>query len=233
YISALLPFTIRRMKTFTVRFSYREELANAISHLTGALLATAGLVLMVVFSAIKGSAWHVVSSAVFGTTMIILYVSSTLNHWLKPGRVKDFFFNFDQIAIFMLIVGTYTPLTLVALHGAFGWVIFGIEWSLAVTGTAIRIIKPDKFESGISLFFILTYVIMGWIVVIAIVQVLKAISLMGFIWILIGGLCYSLGILFFRLAKFRFHHLIWHIFVIAGSISHFFAIYFYILPIQV
>lgn len=221
------------MKHETIRFTAQEELANSISHLVGALLATAGLVLMVVFSAIRGNAWHVVSSSIFGTTMVLLYVSSTLNHWLKPGKGKNFFFNFDQIAIFMLIAGTYTPLTLVALHGPFGWTIFGVEWGLAVTGTVIKIVKPNKYESGVNLFFILTYAVMGWMIIVAAVQVFKALPLMGVLWILIGGVCYTLGILFFRIIRFRFHHLIWHLFVIAGTVSHFFAIFFYVLPIQV
>jgi hemolysin III len=188
---------------------------------------------MVVFSVTRGSSWHVVSSAIFGSTMVILYISSTLNHWLKPGRGKEFFFTFDQIAIFMLIAGTYTPVTLVALHGPFGWTIFGIEWGLALVGTIIRIVKPVKFDKGVNLFFVLTYAIMGWIIIIAIVQVFNALPLMGVIWILIGGVCYSLGILFFKIAKFRFHHLVWHLFVIAGSISHFFAIFFYVIPIKI
>lgn len=221
------------MKRPAVRFTAQEELANTVSHLAGALLATAGLVLMVVFSAIRGSAWHVVSSSIFGSTMVLLYISSTLNHWLKPGKGKEFFFNFDQIAIFMLIAGTYTPLTLVALHGPLGWTIFGVEWGLALTGTIIKIAKPSKYESGVNLFFVLTYAIMGWMIIAAIVPVFKALPLMGVLWILIGGICYTLGILFFRVIRFRFHHLVWHLFVIAGTVSHFFAIFFYVIPIEV
>lgn len=220
------------MKELTRRFSRAEELANALSHMTGAMLATAGLVLMIVFSAMRGTAWHVVSTSVFGSTMVILYLSSTLNHWLKPGRVKDFFFNFDQIAIFLLIAGTYTPLTLVTLHGPFGWTIFGIEWGLALTGTLIKISRPEKFDSGVNLFYIISYIVMGWMIIIAIVPVFRALPLMGILWILIGGACYSIGILFFKLSKFRFHHLIWHIFVIGGSTSHFFAIFFFVIPLH-
>ena len=128
------------MNVLSKRFSYSEELANAISHLIGAILAIAGLVLMVVYSAINGSAWHVVSTTIFGSTMTLLYLSSTLNHWLPAGKGKEFFFNFDQIAIFLLIAGTYTPITLIALHGAFGWVIFGLEWGLALIGILLNII---------------------------------------------------------------------------------------------
>jgi hemolysin III len=115
------------MNTVANRFSHSEELANALSHMAGALLAFAGLVLMVVFSARNGNAWHVVSSSVFGASLLILYTSSTLNHWLKPGRGKEFFFNFDQVAIFLLIAGSYTPLTLVLIRSGLGWTIFGLE----------------------------------------------------------------------------------------------------------
>lgn len=216
-----------------IRFTRQEELANTISHLAGALLATTGLVLLVTYSAIRGSAWHVVSSSVYGSSMVILYLSSTFNHLLRPGRAKEFFFNFDQIAIFMLIAGTYTPLALVALHGPFGWTIFGIEWGLALTGTIVKTAKPTKFESGVNIFFIILYVIMGWMVIIAIIPVFKILPLMGVLWIFIGGICYSVGILFFKVLKFRYHHLVWHLFVIAGSISHFFAIFYYVIPIPV
>ena len=215
------------------RFTRAEELANAISHLTGALMGVAGLVLMVVFSAIHGSGWHVVSSSIFGFTIVLLYLSSTLNHWLPPGRSKNFFFNFDQVAIFLLIAGTYTPFALVALNGALGWTIFGIEWGLAITGILVKILKPNKFEAGVNVFFILVYILMGWLVLIAIVPVIRVLPLMGLIWLFLGGLLYTFGTLIYKLSKFRFHHLIWHLFVIAGTISHFFAVYFYVLPLKV
>jgi len=215
------------------RFTHAEELANAISHLTGVFMGVAGLVLMVVFSAIHGNAWHIVSSSIFGFTIILLYLSSTLNHWLPPGRSKDFFFNFDQVAIFLLIAGTYTPFALIALNGALGWTIFGIEWGLAITGILVKILKPNKFETGVNVFFILVYIIMGWLVLIAIVPVIRVLPLMGLIWLFLGGSLYTFGTLIYKLAKFRFHHLIWHLFVIAGTISHFFAVYFYVLPLKV
>ena len=139
------------MNTIAKRFSAREELANALSHLTGALLAAAGLLLMVVFSALNGNAWHMVSTSIFGISMIVLYTSSTFNHWLKPGRGKEFFFNFDQVAIFLLIAGTYTPLTLVSIRSGLGWTIFGLEWGLAIIGITIRLLKPAAFESVLTI----------------------------------------------------------------------------------
>ena len=217
----------------TVRFTRNEEMANALSHFTGTLLSIAGLVLMMVYSARIGNGWHVVSTALFGTTLILLYASSTMTHWLRPGRLKNVFFTLDQVAIFFLIAGTYTPLTLVALHGALGWTIFGIEWALAITGSVIKIVRPTRYEGGVNYFFIILYTAMGWLVIMAIVPVIRILPTMGWLWIIIGGLCYTIGILFYKRATFRYHHLVWHLFVIAGSLAHFFAIYFFVIPIDV
>jgi len=213
-----------------IKFSRGEELANAISHFSGALLAVAGLVLMVHFSMVKGNAWHVVSTAVFGASMILLYLSSTLTHILPMGRAKDIFFNFDRVAIYFLIAGTYTPIALITLHGPLGWVIFGIEWGLALTGTLLILTKPGDYNTGVSTFYVVTYVVMGWLFLVAIVPVMNNLPLMGTLWILIGGLCYSLGILFFKVFKFPYHHLVWHLLVLAGTVSHFFAVFFYMIP---
>jgi hemolysin III len=212
------------------RFSDREDLANAISHTAGAILSVAALVLMVILSIHKGSSLHIISSAVFGFSMIFLYSSSSIAHWLPQGKRKDTLFALDQIAIFVLIAGTYTPLSLIALGGRLGWMIFGIEWGLALTGIIRLIGRSNKFESGVELVDILIYVGMGWLVLLVSGPVLRTVPLMGFLWIVFGGLFYSIGVLFFRIARFRFHHLIWHLMVIGGTASHFIAIYFYILP---
>jgi len=212
------------------RFSEGEELANAISHLIGAFLSVAALVIMVVFSAIRGNAWHIVSSAIFGASMIVLYMSSSLAHWLPSGKKKDAFFTMDQIAIFILIAGTYTPLSLVALSGVIGWVVFGIEWGLAIIGIIRLFSRNNSYDSGVKLLDILLYAGMGWLVVFVVGAVLNTIPLAGFLWIIIGGLFYTLGIIFYKVAKFPFHHLIWHLLVIGGTASHFIAIFFYILP---
>ena len=214
-------------------FTKGEELANAISHLTGTVLALAGLVLMLVFSAIKGNAWHIVSTAVFGTSMVILYLSSTFTHWLKPGKAKNFFFILDQIAIFLLIAGTYTPVALVALKGVYGWIMFGIEWGMAMAGIIYRISRPNRYESGVGLLSVILYALMGWLFLFFILNVLKMMSIGGIIWIFIGGAFYTLGILFFLIKRLKYHHLIWHLFVIAGSISHFIAVFFYVIPIKI
>jgi len=216
-------------ETVIKRFNDSEDLANAISHLCGTLLSIAALVLMVVFSSLRGNAWYIVSSSVFGTSMILLYLSSTIAHWLPEGKIKDRFFVFDQAAIFILIAGTYTPLALIALKGAAGWSVFAIEWGLALTGIVRLIVRTNRFEDGVALFDILIYVFMGWLVVFISGPVLRSVELTGYIWIIIGGLFYTFGIIFFKFTRFRYHHLVWHLMVIAGSISHFIAIFFYII----
>lgn len=213
-----------------IKFSRGEELANAISHFSGALLAVAGLVLMVHFSIVKGNAWHVVSTSVFGASMVVLYFSSTMTHILPMGRAKDRFFNFDRIAIYLLIAGTYTPIALITLNGPMGWIIFGIEWGLALVGTIVILSRPGDYNTGVSTFYVVSYAVMGWLFLIAIVPVMNNLPLMGTLWILIGGLCYTLGILFFKVIKFPYHHLVWHLLVLAGTISHFFAVFFYMIP---
>ena len=213
-----------------IKFSRGEELANAISHLSGALFAVAGLVLMLHFSIVKGNGWHVVSTSVFGASMIVLYLSSAMTHILPMGRAKDRFFNVDRIAIYLLIAGTYTPIALITLNGPMGWVIFGIEWGLALLGTIMILSRPGDFNTGVSTFYVVSYAVMGWLILIAIVPVMNTLPLMGTVWILIGGLCYTLGILFFKVVKFPYHHLVWHLLVLAGTVSHFFAVFFYMIP---
>jgi hemolysin III len=216
--------------TMPARFSDKEDLANAISHTAGAILSVAGLVLMVAYSYLRGNAWHIVSSVVFGLSMVFLYTSSAIAHWLPAGKRKDTFFTLDQIAIFILIAGTYTPLSLVALNGVTGWIVFSIEWGLAAIGIVRLLSRKNDFESGVGVIDILIYIGMGWLVVLVSGPVLKAVPVSGFIWIIIGGLFYTVGVVFFKIARFRFHHLVWHLLVIGGTLSHFVAIFFYILP---
>jgi hemolysin III len=216
--------------TENLKFSRGEELANAISHFSGFLLAIAGLILMVRDSSMYGNNWHLVSTTVFGVSMIVLYLSSTLTHILPTGRAKDRFFNFDRIAIYLLIAGTYTPITLVTLHGPLGWFIFGIEWGLAIVGTVMILTRPGNYDTGVSTFYVISYAVMGLVILTAIVPLLNRLPLMGNLWILIGGVSYIVGILFFKVIKFPYHHLVWHMLVLAGTVSHFIAIFFYIIP---
>ena len=213
-----------------VKYTKSEELSHALSHLAGAGLATAGLVLMIVFSSIRGDAWHIVSTSIFGITMVVLYLSSGLMHALKEGKTKDLFLNIDRIAIFLLIAGTYTPLTLVILRGPLGWTLFGLEWAIALFGiilTFTRLAKPDK---RVNYLFVALYLIMGWMFIFAIAPITRALSVSGILWVMIGVICYSTGVVFYTRGKFRYHHLVWHLLVIAGSLSHFFAIFFHVIP---
>jgi hemolysin III len=212
------------------RYTKSEELANAISHLAGAGLATAGLVLMIIFSAIRGDAWHIVTTSVFGATMVLLYLSSGFMHALRPGKFKAIFLKIDRIAIFLLIAGTYTPLTLVVVGGRLGWTLFGIEWAIAAAGIILTFSPAARPEIRVNYLFVAMYVIMGWLLLVALIPVIRSISTAGALWILAGGVLYSIGIYFYAKAKFRYHHLVWHLFVIAGSLSHFFAIFFHVIP---
>lgn len=211
------------------KFTAGEELANALSHLTGALLAIVALILMVQHSMEQGKSWHLLGTAVFGSTMVLLYTTSTITHILPTGRAKDRFFNFDRIAIYFLIAGTYTPIALITLNGPLGWTMFGIEWGLALIGTVLILSKPGDYNSGVNSFFVYSYAIMGWLVLVAIVPIFKSLPLMGGLWIIIGGVAYSIGIMFYKFIKFPYHHLVWHLLVLAGTISHFIAVYFYII----
>ncbi len=148
------------------RFSRQEEIANFISHFVGAILAGIMLTLMVVASAFNGSAWHIVTTSIFGTSMVILYFSSAVAHGLPAGKSKQSFFIIDQVAIFLLIAGTYTPLALIALHGAFGWVLFGVQWAMAIAGILLKVIKPNRVEAGVDFLGVAIYAIMGWMLLI-------------------------------------------------------------------
>lgn len=215
------------------RFTKSEELANAISHLIGAVLGLIGLIFMIAYSVRIGSGWHLGASIVYGSALVVLYLSSMFNHWLPEGKAKEFFFTFDQIAIYILIAGTYTPLALIALHGTIGWIIFGVEWSFALIGILIKIFRPTKFNQGVSLFFIIAYIVMGSLVFVATRQVIEAVSLSGFFWVVLGGVFYIGGTVFYKIRSVKFIHLAWHLCVIAGSFAHFIGIYFYVLPLGV
>ena len=212
------------------RFTKKEEIAHSISHGAGAVFAIVALVLMAVFSTKYGTVWHVVSYVIYGSFLVLLYVSSTLNHSLPLGsKAKDFFHNFDQIAIFLFIAATYTPIALVVLRNDWGWVMFGIEWGLALTGVMIKIFIPNKFEKGVNIFYVIAYIIMGWLLLLFIIPLYHNMHPTGLKLILIGGGCYTLGVLFFKLEKIKYSHLIWHLLVIAGSVSHWIAIFGYTL----
>lgn len=211
------------------RFTKNEELANAISHGVGLFMAIAATAVIVIFAALRDNTWLIVSTSVFGATLILLYFSSTMNHSLRHGKAKDFFHNFDQIAIYLLIAGTYTPLSLSIIRYDWGWVMFGIEWGLAISGLMVKAFIPNKFERGVNVFVIISYVIMGWLLLFFIIPIMKNLSTLSLILIFTGGLFYSLGIIFFKMEKLKYAHLIWHLMVIGGSVCHWMAIFLFVL----
>ncbi len=205
--------------------SLGEEIANSITHGIGAALATAALVILVVFASIRGDAWQVVSFSIYGASLIIMYTSSTLYHAFTNKKLKHYFRIMDHSSIFLLIAGTYTPVTLISLRGTgWGWTIFGIIWGLAILGIFFKLFFIGKLEK-LSVVF---YILMGWLVVIAIKPMLENLPTGLLIWIAIGGLSYTLGVIFYAWQKLPYGHTIWHLFVLGGSISHFFGILFYL-----
>ncbi len=204
---------------------YHGERLNTFTHLLGAVIALAGLVVLVVFASIKGDVWRIVSFSIYGTSLFLLYLFSTLYHSTK-GSVKAVFKKLDHISIYLLIAGSYTPFVLVSLNGAWGWSLFGVIWGLAVIGILLDCFSSD--ERRIIQLFI--YVLMGWIALIAIKPLIESLTMAGFLWLLGGGLFYSVGIVFYILDLKKYHfHGIWHLFVLAGSTTHYFTIMYYVL----
>jgi hemolysin III len=197
-----------------------EEIFNSITHGIGALLSLAGLVILTVFAVKKGDAWHVVSFTIFGTSMFLLYLSSTLYHSVTQAKIKNLFARFDHAAIFLLIAGTYTPYVLTTIRGPLGWTLFGIIWALAITGIVIRSIYLTRFRKLMMWF----YVAMGWMFLIAVVPMVKNLPATSLTFLFIGAGCYSLGVIFYAWRNLKYGHGIWHLFVLAGTISHFFSI---------
>jgi hemolysin III len=200
------------------------ERFNSISHFIGAAGALAGLVVLVAAASLKGDPWKIVSFSIYGATLLLLYTSSALYHSLR-GEAKDLFQKFDHYAIYLLIAGTYTPFTLVTLRGAWGWSLFGVIWGLAVLGIVVDSL-PQK---GLRILPVVIYLLMGWLVLMALKPLLQALPSTGFVWLLLGGLFYTCGIVFYALGeKVRHFHGIWHLFVLLGSISHYLTVLFYV-----
>ncbi len=203
---------------------YHGERFNSITHLVGAVAAAAGMVALVVIAAGQGDLWRVVSFSVYGFTLLLLYTVSTLYHSLR-GRAKEIFRMLDHNSIYLLIAGTYTPFTLVTLRGVWGWSLFGVIWGLAAFG----VVLDSLSKKGLRIIPLIIYLVMGWSCVIAIKPLLEVLPMHGFYWLLVGGLFYTVGIFFYALdEKFKHFHGIWHLFVLAGSISHYVTIFYYV-----
>lgn len=205
----------------------REEIVNSLTHLIGIGLSIAATVLMIIKASYYGSAISIVSASIFGATLIILYLASTLYHSARNMRLKYKLNKFDHSAIYILIAGTYTPFSIVLLQGGWGWSIFGVQWGLAIIGTLYKIFWYKPKYRAISAF---AYIAMGLVIVIAAQPLAKVIAEKCFIWLAIGGLSYIVGVFFYLSKKIPFAHGIFHLFIIGGSFAHFWAIYNYILP---
>jgi len=203
---------------------YPGELFNSISHLVGAVLALIGVTVLVTLAGVEGGTLRIASFTVYGVTLFLLYLSSTLYHSLR-GRAKAIFQVLDHHAIYLLIAGTYTPFTLVALRGKTGWWLFGAVWGLAFIGMVTDTLRGG----GGRLLSICIYLLMGWLIVFALGDIIRALPSAGFAWLVAGGLFYTVGVIFYALAnRWPWCHGIWHLFVLAGSVSHYFAILLYL-----
>src|SRR4030042_3930676 len=201
-----------------------EEIANSITHGIGAALSIAALVILAVLASRRGDAWRIVSFSIYGATLVFLYLFSTLYHSFVNPRIKNIFRILDHSAIYLLIAGSYTPVTLTLMRGAWGWTLFGVAWVMAIGGIIVTTLLLDKLKA----LLVLSYVVMGLLVVIAIKPIIQIVPRGMIIWLFIGGACYILGIVFYLWKRLPYHHPIWHLFVLAGSVSHFLGIFLYL-----
>src|SRR5262245_9191253 len=206
-----------------------EEIAHALTHGLGVILAIAGLTVMVARATLYGNAWHIVGAAIFGTTLVLMYTASTLYHSIPAEQLpnaKKILRIVDHSSIYLLIAGTYTPFTLVTLNGPWGWSLFGIVWGLALVGVVFKLFATGKFEK-LSLAI---YLGMGWCIVIAIKPLVQTLETGGLVLLIAGGLAYTGGVAFYALDTRKYFHAIWHGFVLAGSVLQYFAVLFYVIP---
>lgn len=204
----------------------KEEFYNVITHGVGAVLSVVALILMIIYSAISGSTIAIVCSLVFGLSLITLYSASTIYHAVYKLKWKKICQRIDHLSIYILIAGTYTPIALLGLKGVWGWAMFGVIWGLAIIGFIFKF-SPLRYNEKISLSL---YAIMGWTAIIAIKPMIENLSAGALTFIILGGLCYTFGIYFYAKDRKPFYHPIWHLFVLGGSIMHFCAVFFFILP---
>ena len=202
------------------RYTLGEEIFNSVSHGAGSLLSIAGTIILIIFSVIYANTWAVVSSCIYGASLIILYTMSTLYHAITNKKAKKFFRIMDHNTIFFLIAGTYTPLTLFCLNGWLGWTLFGIVWGAAIIGIVLNSIDLERFRKP----SVVCYILMGWVIILAIKPLMESIPQISLIFLLTGGVFYTVGVIFYAIKKIKYFHSIWHLFTIAGSIFHYFSI---------
>ena len=212
------------------KYTKGEEIFNAVSHIVGGAFGIAALVLGVIFAVIYSNAYGVVSMALFGSTLILLYTMSAIYHFLRPNKAKKLFRIFDHCTIFLLIAGTYTPFCLITLREVsyIGWVLFGIVWGLAILGVVFNAI--NMHHPVIKTLSMICYLGMGWCVILAIDTLLSNLATGGFVFLLLGGISYTIGAIFYGFGKkCKYIHSVWHLFVLLGSVLHFFSVLFYVI----
>lgn len=204
----------------THTFTKIEEIANAVTHGIGAVLSIAALVLLIVFSSLYGNAWHVVSFTIFGSTMLLMYICSTLLHSLPIGKAKNVFEVLDHSSIYFFIAGTYTPFLFIMIDGWISWLLFALVWTLAIGGTIFKAFFVKRFIVPSTML----YLLMGWLIVFAWKPLIANLPTNAMIFLVLGGILYTVGSIFYMWRGFKFHHAVWHLFVVAGSAMHFFSI---------
>ena len=207
-------------------YSPIEEKINITTHATGFILSIVAFVLLVTHANLHGDVWHIVSFSIFGASLIVLYAASTFYHSAKQPELRSRLKIFDHASIYILIAGTYTPFTLVTLNGTIGWVIFGTTWGLALTGIIVKFFFTGKY----NLISTIMYVLLGWVIVFAIKPLINNLPLGGLLWLLAGGIFYTIGAILYSIKKIKFNHAIFHMFVLSGSFCQFMSVFFYVLP---
>ena len=210
----------------TARYSLTEEIAHSITHGVGLVLSVAALAILVALASLHGDAWHVVSCSIYGSTLVLLYAASTFYHALPAPRAKSVFRVLDHAAIYLLIAGTYTPFLLVSLRGGWGWSLFGVVWGLALFG----VLQEAGVMLRVRSFSLVSYLGLGWLAAIAVKPMFDSVPAGGIALLVLGGLAYTGGVVFYCWRRLPYNHAIWHIFVLAGSILHFFAVLIYVIP---
>ncbi|MHC4306445.1 MAG: PAQR family membrane homeostasis protein TrhA [Planctomycetota bacterium] len=210
----------------TGHYSIAEEITHAITHGVGILLSIAALTVLVAFAALRGDAWHIVSCSIYGSSLVLLYAASTLYHAVPAPRAKGVFRTLDHAAIYVLIAGTYTPFTLVNLRGGWGWALFGVVWGLAIFGVVLEAVARPR----VRILSLVLYLCLGWMAAVAVKPLFDSVATGGLVLLLLGGLAYTGGVVFYGWRRLPYNHAIWHIFVLAGSIFHYFAVLFYVIP---
>ncbi|WP_077530723.1 PAQR family membrane homeostasis protein TrhA [Vreelandella utahensis] len=204
-----------------VDFHPVEEVWNALTHGLGAVLALAGTIVLVVLAAVHGDVWSITSASVYGVSMVVLFLASTLYHSARRPTLRRAFKMFDHCAIFLLIAGTYTPFLLVNMRGTLGWTLFAIIWGLAVVGIVFKLVFGHRYKA----LEVGTFLVMGWLVVVAATELPAILGVTELALLVAGGLSYTVGVVFYLLNRIPYNHAIWHLFVLAGGALHYFAVY--------